>query len=123
MKQEKKNEARSKEQGAKRISNVQYPMSKSGKEHLNLMFKDKGIPDSITLSKSGQKMIARDINIFLIQNLGKGPPGRTRSPAMAYCLRPDNKPATSNGSKIYYYNQLLQFNTNRNSIYYKLLNF
>ncbi|MDD2306716.1 MAG: hypothetical protein PHP53_18595 [Prolixibacteraceae bacterium] len=31
-------------------------------------------------------------NIFLIRNKGKGPPGRMRSPGMAYCPTRDNQP-------------------------------
>jgi len=30
-------------------------------------------------------------NIFLIRNKGKGPPGRMRSPGMAYCLYIENE--------------------------------
>jgi len=40
-------------------------------------------------------------NIFLIQNKGKGPPGRTRNPVRSCCLIPDNQPATLTGGKIH----------------------
>lgn len=36
------------------------------------------------------------LNIFMIQNKGKGPPGRTRSPGMAYCPTRDNQPLAFN---------------------------
>ncbi len=35
-------------------------------------------------------------DIFLIRNKGKGPPGRTRSPGMAYCSTRDNQPLAFN---------------------------
>ena len=39
-------------------------------------------------------------NIFLIQNKGKGPPGRSRSPDRGNPLLPDPKPAAGKSSKI-----------------------
>ncbi len=39
-------------------------------------------------------------NIFLIQNKGKGPPGRSRSPDRGNRLSPDTKPAAGKSSKI-----------------------
>lgn len=33
-------------------------------------------------------------NIFMTQNKGKGPPGRTSSPGLAYCPTRDNQPLT-----------------------------
>ena len=39
-------------------------------------------------------------NIFLIQNKGKGPPGRARSPDRGNPLLPDPKPAAGKSSKI-----------------------
>jgi len=36
------------------------------------------------------------LNIFIIQNKGKGPPGRTRSPGMAFCPARDNQPLAFN---------------------------
>ena len=46
------------------------------------------------------------LNIFLIQNKGKGPPGRSRSPDKDNSLIPDPKPAAGKGSKIP--NQIIQ---------------
>jgi len=42
----------------------------------------------------------RTPNIFLIQNKGKGPPGRARSPDRGNPLLPDPKPAAGKSSKI-----------------------
>jgi len=39
------------------------------------------------------------LNIFLIQNKGKGPPGRSRSPDAPNILYPEIKPATGKSSK------------------------
>ena len=36
------------------------------------------------------------LNIFMIQNKGKGPPGRMRSPGMAFCPTRDNQPLDFN---------------------------
>jgi hypothetical protein len=38
------------------------------------------------------------LNIFLIQNKGKGPPGRSRRPGTAHFPLPDHKPAAGNSS-------------------------
>ena len=40
-------------------------------------------------------------NIFLIQNKGKGPPGRIRSPGAGVCRKPDYEPAKINNIKTY----------------------
>jgi len=59
-----------------------------------------------------------DFNIFLNQNLGKGPPGRTRSPVAARGHPPANKAgppankADPPDSNSYYYNEVQLINTN-----------
>ena len=46
------------------------------------------------------------LNIFLIQNKGKGPPGRSRSPDMVNFPIPEPKPAAGKSSKKVY--QIIQ---------------
>ena len=46
------------------------------------------------------------LNIFLIQNKGKGPPGRSRSPDMVNFPLPEPKPAAGKSSKKVY--QIIQ---------------
>ena len=48
------------------------------------------------------------LNIFLIQNMGKGPPGRSRSPDMANFPIPDPKPAAGKSSNYSYQNIEIQ---------------
>jgi len=43
-------------------------------------------------------MISRS-NIFLVQNIGKDPPGRWCSPGVAYCLYADNRPVLLKSDK------------------------
>ena len=43
------------------------------------------------------------LNIFLIQNKGKGPPGRAVGPGGGYCLLPDNQHTACIGRKIIIY--------------------
>jgi len=67
------------------------------------------------------------MNIFLTQNLGKGPPGRTRSPVGTGCLKPDDQPAAPKSSDNQIINEKLSMNFNhliniKNSISYKHLN-
>jgi hypothetical protein len=49
-------------------------------------------------------------NIFLVQNKGKGPPGRVRSPGTGCCLKPDNQPAAIKRSNTYYITKFQHFN-------------
>ena len=50
-------------------------------------------------------------NIFLVQNKGKGPPGRSRSPGTSNFPIPDYKPAAGNSSnKAYQVTQYQTFN-------------
>ena len=67
------------------------------------------INDALTCASQFVKGIKPKIgilNIFLIQNKGKGPPGRSRSPDKDNSLIPDPKPAAGKGSKIP--NQIIQ---------------
>jgi hypothetical protein len=57
------------------------------------------------------------INIFLVQNKGKGPPGRIRSPVAGYCLEPDNYKAAKS-RKMDYKSQFQYFNNYHFSIFY-----
>jgi len=58
-------------------------------------------------------------NIFLTQNKGKGPPGRTRNPIRTCCLIPDNQPAPLIGGKIHPHVNNKQMNFN---IKYQIFN-
>jgi len=49
------------------------------------------------------------MNIFLVQNKGKGPPGRVRSPVAGCCLKPDNHETAVESSKIVYKTQFQYF--------------
>lgn len=51
-----------------------------------------------------------DCNIFLMQNKGKGPPGRVRSPETGCCLEPDNQPVALKNIKINYIANFQYFN-------------
>ncbi|MCX6236040.1 MAG: hypothetical protein NTY07_00555 [Bacteroidia bacterium] len=59
-------------------------------------------------------------NIFLMQNKGKGPPGRVRSPGAGCCLKPDNHPVALKSSKNYYKTKFQHFNKYQisNSIFF-----
>ena len=74
MKQEKKNEARSTEHGAWKISNIQCPISESKREQLIDLLKSQRIASNST------QMAGWRIGQGGGFCIGKGPPGRTRSP-------------------------------------------
>lgn len=70
--------------------------------------------------KINQKItyMIRSFNIFLIRNIGKGPPGRVRSPASARGYPPDNK-AGPGVSIISFKKEFQQFNIYYYSNFYK----
>jgi len=109
------------------ISNIQYPISRSKREELNMMLKSNSIFNSINLSTGERRESGGGMNIFLTQNLGKGPPGRTRGPVGTGCLKPDDQPAAPKSSDNQIINEKLSMKFNhliniKNSIYYKHLN-
>ena len=53
------------------------------------------------------------LNIFLVQNKGKGPPGRECSPGAGVCRKPDYEPAILNNIKIDQKTDFQYFNNNQ----------
>ena len=85
--------------------------------------------ETMAESQNGQGISASDLpltpplegsgfNIFLIQNKGKGPPGRIRSPGAGVCRKPDYVPATINNIKTYQKTDFQYFNKLQFSIFY-----
>ena len=57
-------------------------------------------------------------NTFLVQNIGKDPPGRSCSPAAACCLEPDNPPATLKNNIILLITEFQMFKQIQNPNFY-----
>ena len=57
-------------------------------------------------------------NIFLIQNKGKGPPGRIRSPGAGVCRKPDYELTMNNNIKTYQKTDFQYFNNYQFSNFY-----
>ena len=62
-------------------------------------------------------------NIFLTQNLGKGPPGRSRSPGTENHLFPEHPPDAKRNNWIKYINEFQYFNNYQKTNFYHNLIF